>query len=290
MDIILGLLNKTNKHSETKTEKYEILDCQKSFDKTIDTRKIINLKDIVKSSNNLKIFNASFFNSDIIIKIGLSETIEREYKISHALYNQKNILNLTDKHKYLHEYKYFIKYFCYFSCKNNLYNIIENSSVCSNDGDNLKILIMKKYKFGSIKNYNWSFDNFNILKELIKQIFYALLSAYKNYGFIHNDCHFGNFLIGDHYQVIIIDFENSLFDLSKKDNIKFLYQSFEQIINNILYELNINTTNINNILHYLKENNNIVIDINILLNYVDDINFISINDKSVLQKYDPNIF
>ena len=32
-----------------------------------------------------------------------------------------------------------------------------------------------------------------------------------------------------------------------------------------------------------------MIDINILLNYVDDINFISINDKSVLQKYDPNM-
>ena len=94
MDIILGLLNKTNKHSETKTEKYEILDCQKSFDKTIDTRKIINLKDIVKSSNNLKIFN-----SDIIIKIGLSETIEREYKISHVLYNQKNINNTENTNK-----------------------------------------------------------------------------------------------------------------------------------------------------------------------------------------------
>ena len=138
MDIILSLLTKTNKHSETKTDKYEILDCQKSFNK------IIKLKDIIKSSNNLKMFDTYFFKSDIIIKIGLSEIIEREYKISHALYNQKNILNLTDKYKYLSNYKYFIKYFCYFNCKNNLYNIIENSSVCSNDGDNLKILIMKK--------------------------------------------------------------------------------------------------------------------------------------------------
>ena len=197
MDIILGLLNKENKHSETGTEKYEIVDYLNLFNKTI------NLKDIIKISKNLKIVNASIFKSNIIIKIGLSEIIEREYKISHLLSNQKNTLNLLDKYKYLINNKYFIKYICYFNCKSKLYNVIENSLVCSNNDDKLKILIMKKYKLGSIKNYKWSFENFNILKELIKQIFYALLLAYKNYGFIYNNCHFSNFLIGDYNKVII---------------------------------------------------------------------------------------
>lgn len=288
MDIILHLLNKDNKHSETKTEKYEILDCQNTFNNNIDTRKIINLKNIIKKANDLKIIEKSFLNYNIIIKLGLSEIIEREYKISHALHSQKNTLNLMPKYQYLSDNNYFIKYFCYFSCKNNLYNIIENSSVCSSDGDELKILIMKKYKLGNIKNYNWTFENFHLLKEMIKQIFYALLLSFTNFGFIHNDCHFGNFLIGDNYKVIIIDFENSLFDLTKNDNIKYVYISFEQIINNILYELNINTTNINEILIYLKQHNDI--EINTLLEYIDNINFISKNDKLKLPKYDPNIF
>ena len=287
MDIILGLMEKTNKHSETKTEKYEILDCQKTFDKFVDTRKIINLKNLIKDIKDLKIFEASFFESNIVIKIGLADTIEKEYKISHILYNQKNTLNLSNKYKYLENEKYFVKYFCYFACKNKLYNVIQNSSVCSSDGDEIKILIMKKYKNGNIKNYDWNYDNFILLKELIKEIFYSLLLAYKNYGFIHNNCHFGNFLISNNHKVIIIDFENSLFDLTKQNEIKYVYMSFEQIISNILYELNINATNINNTLQYLKQNENI--EINTLLEYVDNIQFISKYDKTKLIKYDPNI-
>ena len=36
------------------------------------------------------------------------------------------------------------------------------------------------------------------------------------------------------YQVVIMDFENSLFDLTKNNTIDILYQNYEQILNNIL--------------------------------------------------------
>ena len=40
-----------------------------------------------------------------------------------------------------------------------------------------------------------------------------------------------------------MDFENSLFDLTKNNTIDILYQNYEQILNNILWELNLVTEN-----------------------------------------------
>jgi hypothetical protein len=181
MEIIINLLNKDNRHSETNTQKYEVINCQNMFDKNIDTTKYIKLLDIIKESSDMKIFDALFAKTQIVIKIGKSDTIIREYKISIALYNQNLDIKLDDKYIYLTKIKNIIKYICYFSCKNNL--------ICSNNGDELKILIMKKYELGNIKNYDWNENNFNILLELIKQIFFTLYISYENYGFIHNDVH-----------------------------------------------------------------------------------------------------
>ena len=49
-------------------------------------------------------------------------------------------------------------------------------------------------------------------------------------------------LVTTKLSVIIMDFEKSLFDLSKTEY-GILYQNYEQIINNILWELNIITKN-----------------------------------------------
>lgn len=191
-----------------------------------------------------------------------------------------NIPNLIPKYQYLTKHQYFIKYYCYFSCKNDISNIIYNSSICVGSGDKLKILVMKKYILGDIAHYNWTLNNFDILKELIKQIFYALYLSYINFGFIHNDVHFANFLIKEHnnkYYVVILDFENSLFDISKKDNILFLYKSYLQILNNIFFELNIKSNNIIDILEYidkLTENiDKLTENINIILELIDNISF-----------------
>jgi thiamine kinase-like enzyme len=281
MNIILNLLKKENKNSESNTQKYETIDCQDIINKNIDTTKYIKLQDIIKETIDLKIFDSVFGKTPTIIKIGISETIEKEYQISHALFNQPKHNILIEKYNYLTKINYFIKYFCYFTCKNNIKNIVSNSSVCTNDGDQLKILIMEKY------NNNWSIDNFNMLKELLKQIIYALYISYYNFGFIHNDVHFGNFLIKknseNNYNVVIIDFETSLFDIEKK-NIDILINNFKQIINNINFELNI-ITNSNYLLNYLDTlNNSNIIDINNILQLIDNLIFIEKRDLSKLQK------
>jgi hypothetical protein len=290
------LLNKDNKHSENNAIKYETIGCQSIITKDYDTTKIIKLEDIIKENSDLKIFEGLFLKINVVIKISNSETILREYDISQLLNNKNTTFNIDDKYKYLTINSYFIKYLCYFNCKNNIKNIINNSSICSNDGELLNILIMKKYNLGSIKKYNWNFDNFNILITLIKQIIYALYSAFINYGFIHNDVHFGNFLIRNNnsqYNVIIIDFENSLFDFSKINNIIVLYQNYKQILNNILLELNIITFNIDLVLNYIdiNINNNTIFDINYLLELTDNIKMKNKLDLSNLTyTYNPNIF
>jgi thiamine kinase-like enzyme len=113
------------------------------------------------------------------------------------------------------------------------------------------------------------------------------------YGFLHNDVHFGNFLItkkDDKYQVVIMDFENSLFDLTKNNDLDILYLFFEQILNNILLELNLVTENMEIVLNYIKSNKNKLIDINYLLNLIDNIIMIKKRDLSKRIEYDPNIF
>jgi len=275
--IYAELMNK-NKNSNSTTQKYKILSCQKSIDVDKDTTSWIELKELVKSNNDLKIFDAVLLKTrKIVVKIGKSDTILKEYKISHLLSNING----------------FIKYYCYFNCNNKIDKIIFNSSICANEGDPIKILLMKKYELGDIKNYNWNLDNFNILKTLIKQICIALFDAFNMYGFLHNDVHFGNFLINkkdDKYQVIIMDFENSLFDLTKNNDLEILYQNYEQILNNILWELNLVTQNMEIVLNYIKSNKNKLIDINYLLNLIDNIIMIKKRDLSQRIKYDPTIF
>ena len=81
------------------------------------------------------------------------------------------------------------------------------------------------------------------------------------------------------HKVIIIDFESSLFDLEKQ-NINFLYKSYQQILNNISFELNIETNNMIDIMNYIELNIklNRKADINILLNCIDKLTFNKKND------------
>jgi hypothetical protein len=113
---------------------------------------LLKLQDIIKNTKDLRIFKGIL--TDIIVKIGKSDTIKREYDISHLL---ESILN-------------FIIYFCYFSCNNDIDKIISNSSICAKEGEVLQILVMKEYPLGDIKHYQWSIENFHILISLMKQL------------------------------------------------------------------------------------------------------------------------
>jgi thiamine kinase-like enzyme len=282
MEHIYAFLMSKNKNSNSNGQKYEILSCQKSIDSNKNTKKFIDLKEIIKDNkNNLKIFDAILFKTTkIVVKISTSDTILKEYQISHMLSDING----------------FIKYLCYFSCNNKIDKIISNSSICAAEGEPIKILLMKKYELGDIKNYNWNLDNFFILKILIKQIFIALLDAFNKYGFLHNDVHFGNFLIkktNKEYQVIIMDFENSLFDCTK-NNIYVLYYNYDQILGNIFNELYLETENMDIVLNYInpyknKKNKNNNFDINYLLILIDNVTMTKKRDSAQKLIYNPNV-
>jgi hypothetical protein len=44
---------------------------------------------------------------------------------------------------------------------------------------------MKEYNLGSVENYDWNEKNFDLLKNVIKQVIFAILLAFEKKGFIH---------------------------------------------------------------------------------------------------------
>ena len=124
-------------------------------------------------------------NVNIILKFGILESIDKEYKISEELMLLPN----------------FIKYFCIIKCNDNIKNVINNKNTISNykichyGNNEIGILVMKHYYLGCVDNYDWNENNFDLLKNIIKQVVFAIIYAYETKGFIHGDLHSGNILL-----------------------------------------------------------------------------------------------
>jgi len=282
-------INKGNKQSETKTVKYTVIDCQEKVNTNYDTREWILLNNIIKNEKDLRIFKGLLSTKHkIVVKIGYSETIIREYKISQMLNN----------------IPCFITYLCYFSCNNNINAILSNTSICAKDGDNINVLIMKEYELGDMKKYHWNKENFIMLLSIIKCIITSFYFAFKNRGFIHNDAHFGNILMEKSskieliydegitvklygYKPIIMDFESSLFD-ETKTNYVVLHEILKQIINGIQYYVNIRVLNLEPIEQYLLAKEEI--NINYLLSLIDKLVFVEKIDMYKGFVYNPDVY
>ena len=271
--IYIEPINK-NKNYNNLSKKFKIINCYDKINIDYDTSKWIKLNSIIKNNDDLKIFNSNLLTEQkIIIKIGIKDSIIREFEAS------KILLSIPG----------FINYLCYFKCNNKLRNI--NTSIFSNnyEYDKFHILLMKEYE-SNIKTYKWNNENFNILKSLLKQIFLSLYIAFKLFGFIHNDTHFGNFLLKkqkkqkiiyeynneiievntEGYSIVIIDFETSLFD-KNKISFDFLCKIFINIINNIKYELNIEFENKDEIIKILSLNKDF--EIKQILSLLDNLKY-----------------
>jgi serine/threonine protein kinase len=179
---------------------------------------------------------------NVVLKFGILESIEKEYKISEELNELPN----------------FIRYFCLIKCNENIKNIINNKNTISNYkmchyGDNeVGILVMKEYNLGSIENYDWNENNFNILKNVIKQVIFSILLAYEKKGFIHGDLHCGNVLLKpkrnceiiyknkilvlNELEVVIMDFSKS--KIYSKNNINELFHNIDKFISSIFITCN----------------------------------------------------
>lgn len=177
-------------------------------------------------------------NINVVLKFGILESIEKEYYISQKLLDMPN----------------FIRYFCLIKCNDNIKNIINNKNTISNYkmchyGDNqIGILVMKEYNLGSIDNYIWNENNFELLKNVIKHVVFSIIYAYNKKGFIHGDLHTGNILLKPkrncviHYEnkslnlndleVVIMDFEKS--KLQQKNKITDLIKNILKFMTSII--------------------------------------------------------
>ena len=184
---------------------------------------------------------------NIVLKFGILESIETEYKISQELFELPN----------------FIRYFCLIICNDNIKNIINNKNTIENYkicyyGDNpIGILVMKEYNLGSIDNYDWNENNLDLLKNVIKQVIFSILYAFNKKGFIHGDLHSGNILLKprrnreiiynnkilvlDKLEVVIMDFEKSKLNQNNKttDLIKNIIKFINSIVDNNKTKINI---------------------------------------------------
>jgi len=150
---------------------------------------------------------------NVVLKFGILESIEKEYKMSEELLELPN----------------FIRYFCLIKCNDSIKNIINNNETISNYkmchyGENqIGILVMKEYNLGSIENYDWNENNFDILKNVIKQVIFAIINAYERKGFINGDLHSGNVLLKPKRN-LEINYNNKILLLNKLEAIIMDYE------------------------------------------------------------------
>lgn len=209
------------------------------------------LTDFLYTSQNEQaiVFEALYYcDINVVLKFGILENIDKEYKISEELLTLPN----------------FIRYFCIIKCNDNIKNIINNKDTISNykicryGNNELGILVMKYYYLGCVDNFDWNKNNFDILKNIIKQVVFAIIYAYESNGFIHGDLHSGNILLKhkrnseiiynkkklilNELEAVIMDFEKS--KLNQQNNCTVLVRNidklFTSIINSNNMKLNIN--------------------------------------------------
>lgn len=139
-------------------------------------------------------------------------------------------------------------------CIDNICNIFNNKNkiseykICHYGDKKVGILVMKYYNLGCIDNYPWNKNNFSLLKNIIKQVIFAIIYAYNIVGFIHEDLHSGNILLKpkrndiikyngkililEEFEVVIMDFEKSKLD--QKDKITDLIRNIDKLFYSII--------------------------------------------------------
>ena len=184
----------------------------------------------------------------MVLKFGILESIDKEYNISKELFILPN----------------FIRYFCIIKCNDDIKNIINNKNTISNykichyKNNQIGILIMKHYYLGCVDDYDWNKTNFDLLKNIIKQVVFAIIYAYETKGFIHGNLHSGNILLKykrkneiiynkktlilNELEAVIMDFEKSKLNQNNKINdlVRNIDKLFTSIINSNNMKLNIN--------------------------------------------------
>jgi len=158
----------------------------------------------------------------VVVKFGRPLLMHKEYNASELL---KTIPN-------------FMRYYCTFTCDETATDLFNRNyathpRICNEPGDRLGFVAMPYYNLRSINDFQWNLANLEVLKNAMKQVAGAILKAYDQFGFCHNDLHLDNILIRrtkktalsygaeelplNGLYCIIMDFERATFDPEKKE-------------------------------------------------------------------------
>lgn len=146
----------------------------------------------------------------VVVKYGSPETIKKDYSIAMTLHQIPNMIN----------------YYCMFECNDHIETIGKKSYVCESDGDDaVGYILMPHYAMGTMNAFKWTLQTFPLMKNVLKQICFAILLAMEKHAFVHNDLHLNNVLLrrtakrelsyGDRtlplmdFYAILMDFERS---------------------------------------------------------------------------------
>ena len=254
------------------TKKYFLDFCKKNVIGDSNTRDWLIMKNLLLDEKVIQ--GILFKTTEVVIKLGKKDEIDREYSINEKLQNLKG----------------FVRYMCRFSCKDDLNKYKHENGMWSDNGfcdpngldKTNAIIIMPYYPLSSIQRYEWNYYNFKIFKELLKQVVEILIFANKSIGFLHNDIHLDNVMLkkskNGEWKVNIIDFGKSTIKDEDKLNYKKLGENFRILFDSVSRLEFISPKSINILIIYTSKMRdpfeNTDLNLNDIYDYIDELQYI----------------
>lgn len=181
-------------------------------------------------------------NRDIVVKLGLSESLLKEYQYGAVL---KTIPG-------------FINFICLFQCHDDpetYKHPFKDIPLCQGNADTPRVygLVMPYLSLGSFRDYSGWVEHPQRFRACFLQLVWSLYEAYTEHGFIHNDIHLNNVLIRrtkknavtykhttlptEGFSITVMDFGNSLMPVAQKQNTHFFWKDMQRILMDISYEM-----------------------------------------------------
>jgi hypothetical protein len=293
---MIKYLEPINRNSENKY-KY-IVDCESvKLDKnaldiqnaTMRDKHIIVLEAVIS--------DIAFQNKKIVVKIGeTNRLVKREYDVAKKL-ETSNIPG-------------YIRMECLFQCGHNIDKYrrkelidTETFHICETQKpENVDVLIMP-YIGSGISLYDIGGSQY---KNIIKQVLFNSSNAFLKTGFVHKDLHFGNVLIDENENAIIMDFDTSEFvDLKNPGCVSYFWSDMLRFFGNvsekgsflntgpniyILSNINMIYFMINTLIMTQSNLDVLQMKVNEIISYIMLSDVITTVKPNVSLKYDPSVF
>lgn len=230
-------------------------------------------------------------NQHIVVKIGSSDTLKKEYTIGQTL---KHIPG-------------FIRYICAMTCNDNLTRYSENphAEICrgSLTDSKMNVIVMPYYNLGSIRTYDWV-NHPDQFKSTLKQLFISLYLAFVQYGFLHSDIHLDNVLLSrtqkqsirynetytiptNGIRIQIMDFEKSFISVARTE-VRALFYDYRRILLDIEFAAKLEFDALHEMQSYVQDSTSLE-RIPGLLQKVDEITSIR-KKQPPRMEYNPNVW